>query len=350
MFRFAHPYLLWGLLLIPVFIFIFWLYLRWKQKALKSFGEPELISRLMPDTSKSRPIIRFILLMIAFIFLIFGLADPQIGSKLEKAKRKGADIMLCLDISNSMLAEDIKPGRLERAKYAISKLIDKLEDDRIGIVVFGGQAFVQLPITSDHSAAKMFTSTISTNIMPVQGTAIGSAIDLAQESFMENSLKNKAIIIISDGENHEDDPVGAAAKAAEKGIRIFTVGVGSPEGVPIPVPETQNQFLKDNSGSTVVTKLDELTLQQIAAAGNGIYIRASYAEIGLNNIFNEISKMEKKEYESRIFSEYEDRFQYFIGAALLFFLLEIFIFERRNKLFSRFNPFNKQSLLSFNKE
>jgi Ca-activated chloride channel family protein len=186
MIRFAHPYFIYGLIFIPFFIIFFWLYLRWKQKALRTFGDISVISQLMPGVSKARPIVKFILIMTAFIFLIIGLADPQIGSKLEKVHRKGVDIMICLDVSNSMMAEDIKPNRLEKAKFAISKLIDKLEDDRIGIVVFAGKAFIQLPITADHAAAKMFVSTISLGLIPVQGTAIGEAIKLAQSSFSES--------------------------------------------------------------------------------------------------------------------------------------------------------------------
>ena len=282
MIRLAHHYFLYCFILIPVFIILFLLYRTWKQKALKSFGEYNAISRLMPDISKSRPIIKFILLMLAFVFLIIGLADPQIGSKLEKAQRKGVDLMLCMDVSYSMLAEDIKPSRLERAKLAISKLVDKLEDDRIGIVIFAGEAFTQLPITSDHAAAKMFSSTIGTDLMPVQGTAIGAAINLAVKSFNENNLKNKAIIVLSDGENHEDDAVGAVKDAYEKGIQVSTIGLGTVEGAPIPMPNSNNQYLKDNTGNTVVTKLDEPELQQIAAAGHGIYVKATMAETGLN--------------------------------------------------------------------
>ena len=349
MVRLAHYYFLYALLLVPVFIILFWLYLSWKQRALKAFGDLSIIRQLMPDTSKSRPILKFILLMLGFISLVIGLADPQIGSKLEEAKRKGVDIMVCLDVSYSMLSQDIQPSRLERAKFAISKLIDRLDNDRLGIVIFAGEAFTQLPITSDHGAAKMFASTIGTDLMPVQGTAIGAAIDLAVKSFDENNLKNKAIIIISDGENHEDDAVGSANKANEKGIRVYCIGEGTPEGAPIPMPNSSNQYLKDNSGTTVVTKLAEAELQRIASSGKGIYVRASNAENGLNTIFDEINKMEKKEYESKVFSDYEDRFQYFIGLALLFLVLELIIFERKSKLFRKFNPFKNESLMTFKK-
>ena len=201
-------------------------------------------------------------------------------------------------------------------------------------MVFAGQAFTQLPITSDNSAAKMFTSNINTNIIPVQGTAIGAAIELATSSFEEKNLKNKAIIVISDGENHEDDAVGAARKAFEKGVRVYAIGVGTPEGAPIPIPNSQNQYLKDNTGNTVVTKIDEPSLQQIAAAGQGIYVRANMAETGLNTIFDEVNKIEKKEYDSKIFSDYEDRFQYFIGLSIFFLILELVIFEREKTNYS----------------
>ncbi len=344
MIRLAHQYYLYGLVLIPVFIILFWLFLLWKQKALKTFGDLSVIKQLMPDISKTRPLIKFILLMLAFVFLIIGLANPQIGSKLEKATRKGVELMICLDVSNSMLAEDIKPSRLERAKFSISKLIDKLEDDRIGIVIFAGEAFTQLPITSDRSAAKMFASSISTDLIPVQGTSIGAAINLALKSFDENNNKNKAIIVISDGENHEDDAVNAAKAAMEKNIHVHAIGIGTPDGAPIPLPNSSNQYLKDNAGNTVVTKLDETALQLLAAAGNGTYVRASSAEIGLNTVFSEINKMEKKEYESKVYADYEDRFQYFIGIALVFLLIEIFVFERKSKLFARFNPFKTINL------
>jgi Ca-activated chloride channel homolog len=333
MFRFEHTDVLYALLAIPAFVLLFSWMLFWRKRALKRFGEWMIIRRLIPDMSTNRIIFKFVILMTAYAFLVIALANPQIGSKLIEGERKGIDLMIALDVSTSMLARDIEPSRLERSKQAISRLIDQLGNDRIGIVVFAGQAYVQLPITTDYAAAKLFLSAINTNIVPVQGTAIGAAIELSAKSF-DNEMHSRAIIIITDGENHEDDPVKAAKTAADQGIKIFTVGMGLPEGAPIPDYDAYNRqtgFKKDRQGNTVITKLDEGMLQQIAATGNGVYVRASNAQVGLNRIFNKISKLEKTEFESKIFSDYESRFHYFIALSLLLLLIEILIFERKSK-------------------
>jgi len=297
---------------------------------------------LVPSFSKGRLIVKFIMLVIALFFLIFGLTNPQIGSKLVKAERKGIDIMILLDVSNSMLAEDVQPNRLEKAKQSISRMIEKLGNDRIGIIVFAGKAYTQLPITSDHSAAKLFLSTINTGIVPTQGTSIGTAIELAAGSFGE-SEHSKAIIIITDGENHEGDAIQAAQQAAEKDIRIYTIGMGSPGGSPI--PEYRNGrvtgYKKDRSGTTVVTKLNEQILQQIASAGNGEYVGKNNTSALLNRVIDQISQLEKTEFDSRIFSDYEDRFQYFIAIAVIFLLIEMLIVERKSKWVDRFRLFSK---------
>jgi Ca-activated chloride channel homolog len=341
MFRFEHTEVLYALLAIPAFVLIFSWMLFWRKRALRRFGDWMIIKRLVPDMSVNRIIFKFFILMTAYSFLVIGLANPQIGSKLIEGERKGIDIMIALDVSTSMLARDIEPSRLERSKQAISRLIDKLGNDRIGIVVFAGQAYVQLPITTDYAAAKMFLSAINTNIVPVQGTAIGAAIELAAKSF-DTETHSRAIIIITDGENHEDDPVKMAKASADKGINIYTVGMGLPEGAPIPEFDAYNRqigFKRDRQGNTVVTRLDEGMLQQIAAAGNGIYVRANNTQVGLNRIFEEISKLEKTEFESRIFSDYESRFHYFIALSLFFLLIEILIFERKNKWLRKIKPF-----------
>ena len=344
MFRFENIDILYALLLIPVFIIIFWYVVRWRRSALKKFGELSVTGRLMPEISRGRPTFKFVLLMLAYAFLVVGMANPQIGSKLEKVQRKGFDLMLALDISNSMLAEDITPNRLQRAKQAISKLIDRLSNDRIGIVVFAGRSFTQLPITTDYAAAKLFLNTINTDLIIEQGTAIGSAIELAAGSFVKDDKKNKAIIIITDGENHEDDAVEQAKLAADNGIKVNTIGMGLPEGGPIPVyrGHTLIGYRKDNQGNTVVTKLDEILLQQIASAGNGVYVRANNTKAGLNKIFNEINKMEKKEYDSKLYSDYEDRFQYFIGFGLLLLLFELLTLERKNRYLSKIKLFERK--------
>ncbi|MBE9481572.1 MAG: VWA domain-containing protein, partial [Bacteroidetes bacterium] len=274
MIRFAHTYYLYGLLLIPVFIIIFSIMLHWKKKALNRFGDISIISRLIPDVSKGRLVFKFFLIMLAYAFLIVGIANPQIGSKLEKVERKGIDLMIAIDVSNSMLSQDIKPSRLARAKQAVSKLIDNLKGDRIGIIVFAGKAYMQLPITTDYAAAKLFLSTINTEIVPVQGTAIGDAIQLAVGSF-DNNNHSKAVIIITDGENHEGNAVEEAKAAAELDIKICTIGMGLPDGAPIPVLNKygdQIDYKKDKEGKTIITKLDETMLKQIALAGKGVYI------------------------------------------------------------------------------
>ena len=241
---------------------------------------------------------------------------------------KGAEIMIALDVSNSMLAEDYSPNRLERAKLAISRLVDKLRDDRIGLIVFAGNSFVQLPITTDYVSAKMFLRSISTGSVPIQGTAIGEAINTSIRSFSAQSEKSRAIIVITDGENHEDDPVAAAKQAAEMGIRVFAIGVGSPEGKPIPV---DGELLRDRNGEIVVTRLEESVLEDIAKAGNGLYVRAGNSEFGLNPIIDDIRKMEDEMYSSIVFEEYDEQFMYFLAIALVFFVIELLIGDRRPK-------------------
>lgn len=342
MIRFAHPEYFYLLFSLPVII-VFYLYYRsWKKNALQRFGSHEVIQQLMPNKSNSKGFIKLFILVVGTAFLIFGIIDPQIGSKLENVKREGIDLYLVLDVSNSMLAEDIKPNRLERAKLAISNLIDKLEGDRLGIIIFAGNAYKQLPLTTDYSAARLFLSVVDTKIVPTQGTAIGEAIDMATISFGETE-HNKAIVIITDGENHEDDAVEAAKKANELGIRVFTIGMGLPEGAPIPLISNGNQtgFKKDREGKTVVTKLNEDMLRKIAAAGGGAYARANNATTGLSKIFEDINAIDKKEIETRQFTNYEDRFQVFLGIALALLLLELLIASRRASWANKFDFFGK---------
>jgi len=340
MLRLAHTSFLYLLLLIPVFTAVLVLFLVWRKKALNRFGEFHLIHRLMPEFSTGRLILKFVSLMIAFAFLVLALADPETGSKMEKMQRKGIDVMIALDVSNSMLAEDIRPSRLERAKQAISKLIDRLDGDRIGIIVFAGKAYNQLPITTDYGAGKMFLSAISTNSVPVQGTAIADAIDMAAGSFGQ-SFHNKAIIVISDGEDHQGDVLEKTEAAAKKGIIIYTVGMGLPEGGPIPVynGDVRTGYKKDRDGTTIITHLDESLLQRIASIGKGMYVRANNSEEGWQKVFDDLDKIQKSELESRQFSDYEDRFQYFIAFSLLFLIFELFVFDKKNQWFSRFKPF-----------
>lgn len=343
MFRFAHPEYLYALVLVPVIVLTFIWMIAWKRRAFKKFGEHALIRRLSPDLSTAKPVLKLILFVTGLSFIILGWANPQIGTRLEEVKREGVDIIIALDVSNSMKAEDIRPNRLERAKQAINRLIDKLENDRIGIIVFAGRSYVQLPITSDYSAAKLFLNTIETDMIPTQGTAIASAIELSQESFVGNDNKHKALIIITDGENHEDDPVEAAKKASEEGIVIHTIGFGSPDGAPIPVFRNgiQVDFFKDHDGNTVLTKLDETTLEKIAAEGKGLYVRATNSDDGLSTILAQIGKMEKKSFGTKQFTDYEDRFQYFLAAGLLFLFLEVLVSNRKSKWIERLNLFGE---------
>ena len=273
--------------------------------------------------------------------LLLGLANLQLGTKVEEVKREGVDLMIALDVSNSMLAEDLSPNRLERAKRAIYQLIENLHNDRLGIIVFAGQSYVQLPITTDYSSAKLFLETIGTDIVPTQGTAIGSAIDLAMESFDFENGTSKSIIVITDGENHEDDAQAAAKNAAEKKVSVHTIGMGSAQGSPIPIYKNGNRvgFRTDNTGNSIVTKLDENMLKEIASAGNGSYVRATNANAGLKIIMDEIGKMQKKEFGSKSIKDYEDRFQLFLIAALILIVLEYFIPNRKSSKLDKINLF-----------
>lgn len=334
MINFAQAQYLFLLLLIPFFFLIQALVIRLRRRRIRKFGDEELVEQLMPSYAKARVWVRLTLFSFGFFFFVIGLSRPQIGAKLKEHETKGAEIMIVLDVSNSMLAEDYSPNRLERAKLAISRLVDKLRDDRIGLIVFAGNSFVQLPITTDYVSAKMFLNSISTESVPVQGTAIGEAIGTAMRSFSAQSEKSRAIIIITDGENHEDDPVEAARQAAEMGVKVFAVGVGSPEGKPIPM---DGELLKDKDGSIVVTRLDETVLKEVAAAGNGAYVRAGNSEFGLNPIIDDLRRMEDEKYSSVVFEEYDEQFMYFLAIALLFFVIEMLIGDRKSKrhLFKR---------------
>jgi Ca-activated chloride channel family protein len=344
MIRFAHIEYLYLLLLIPVFIGLYLAWNVWRRKALKRFGEVKTIQVLMPRYSGTKPLLKFIIMLTAFIFFVVGVSDPQVGSRLEKVKREGIDLYLVLDVSNSMLAEDIRPNRLDRAKMAIANLVDRLQGDRIGIVVFAGHAYKQLPLTTDYSAAKLFLSAVDTKIVPSQGTAIGEAINMAVSSF-DDSQHNKAIVVITDGENHEDDAVEAAKVADEKGIKVFTIGMGLPEGTPIPLYDRNGNklgFKKDRQGKTVITKLNEDMMRRIAAAGGGSYVRANNATTGLSKVLDDINKIQKQEIETRQFTDYEDRFQVFLALALILLLVELLIANRRGKLADKLDFFGKE--------
>ena len=329
---FARSLYLWLLLLVPLIPVLYGVSRRLRTLRIRRFGDEELVKELMPSASAGKGWVRIILWTLAFACFVIGLARPQVGAKLREHEAKGAEIMICLDVSNSMLAEDYSPNRLERAKLAISRIVDRLQEDRIGLIVFAGSSFVQLPITADYVSAKMFLNSIDTGSIPVQGTAIGDAVLTAARSFSEQSEKSRAIIVITDGENHEDDPVDAARQVAEMGIKVYTIGVGSLRGQPIP---KDGQLMKDREGNIVVSRLDEGTLQQMAEAGNGAYVHAGNEEFGLNPIIDDIRKMEAEKFNSVVFEEYDEQYMYFFAAALALFVIEMLIGERkaRRKLF-----------------
>lgn len=341
MLRFAHENLLWALVLVPLLLILFLINRRWKKKALAAFGDRAVINRLMPEVAFSRPTFKFVLFVVAYALLIIGLAGPQVGTHIDEVKRKGADLMILLDVSNSMLSQDFAPNRLENAKSALSQLINNLHDDRIGIIVFAGQAYVQMPVTTDYSAAKLFLNTINTGIVPVQGTAIGAAIDMGIKSFDFKDGTSKAMILMTDGENHEDDAVAAAKSAREKGVAIHVIGFGSPQGAPVPVYDNGKQagFHLDSAGHTVISKLNEDMCKEIAVGGNGVYIRATSANSGLGIVMDQVHKMQQKTYNAKSFKDYEDRFQFFLAIALLLLVAEFFISNRKSLRLSRLKLF-----------
>lgn len=332
LFRFANPDYLYLLLMLPVLILFFIISSVRRKKAFKKMGNTEIVRTLMPEVSASRPLVKFIILLFVICTLIIILARPQFGSKLEDVKKQGVEVIIALDVSNSMRAEDIQPNRLERAKQAISRLVDNLDNDRIGLVVFAGDAYTQIPVTTDYVSAKMFLSSIGPEMVPKQGTAIGAAIDLGMRSFSPGEGKSKAMVVITDGENHEDDPLKSAEEAAKQGIVIHTIGIGSTEGVPIPINSGGHRdYLKDAEGNTVISRLDEDILKKIAVTTGGSYVRASNTNIGLDEIFNNIRKMKTSEMESSVYTEYNDQFQIFAAAALFLLFVEFFIMDRKNR-------------------
>lgn len=325
---FANPKFLILLLLVPVIPVVYAILRRLRLSRIRRFGDEQLVKELMPSWSGAKGWVRIVLFSLAFAFFVLGLSRPQIGAKLSQRQTKGSEIMICLDVSNSMLAQDYSPDRLSRAKLAISRLVDKLEGDRIGLIIFAGSSFVQLPVTTDYISAKMFLSSVNTESIPIQGTAIGDAISTAVRGFSVQSEKSRAIIVITDGENHEDDAVEAAKQAAEMGIKVYTIGVGSVRGEPIP---KDGDLMKDSNGNIVVTRLDENTLEQIAEAGGGAYIHAGNEEFGLTPIINDLKKMEDEMFNSVVFEEYDEQFMYFLGIALVLFVIEMLIGDRKFK-------------------
>lgn len=341
MFRFANPQYLWLLLLVPFMLVLFALAARSRRKRLARFGHPELLEELMPEVSTGRIWLKFILFSIAVALIVLAAARPQFGSKLREEKARGIEMMLTVDVSNSMLAEDFEPNRLERTKYAIGKLFEGLKQERVGLVVFAGEPKVQLPITSDYRMAQAFARRIDPSLVEVQGTAVGQALEQALLAFSSDTEQShgRVIILITDGENHEDDAIAVAERAAEMGVKIFTIGIGTPEGAPIQIG---GEFIKDENGEMVVSKLNEEMLARIAEITGGAYVRSTTQSIGLDEIVQAINEMERTELSTIRFEEFNEQFQYLLIAALVVLLFEFLLLDRRNPLLRHLNIFREK--------
>ncbi len=341
MFQFANPQYLWLLTLIPLFVVLFAGVAAQRHRRLARFGNPDTLAELMPEVSNGRVVLKFILFCGAVALVVLAAARPQFGSKLREEKARGVEMMLVVDVSNSMLAEDFEPNRLERTKYAINRLFDGLKQDRVGLIVFAGEPRVQLPITSDYRMAKAFARRIDPSQVSVQGTAIGKALEQALLSFSgeTDEKRSRAIILITDGENHDDDAVAVAKRAAEQGIRIYTIGIGTPEGAPI---EIDGEFIRDEQGEMVVSKLNEEMLAQIADETGGAYVRATKQDIGLDEIVRSINEMEQSELSTVRFEEFNEQYQYLLIAALVLLVAEFFLLARRNPLLAHLNIFREK--------
>ena len=339
MFRFANPDILYLLLLLPLIVALYLYSNHRRRQNIRKYGDPSLLKELMPTISKYRPDVKFWLMFSAFALIVVMLARPQFGSKMETVKRSGVETVIALDISNSMLAEDVTPSRLEKAKKLISRLIDTFNNDKVGLNVFAGEAFTQLPITSDYISAKMFLESINPSLISTQGTDIGAAIRLAMKSFTPNDGVGRAIIVITDGENHEGGAIEAAQEAAEKNMQVFILGIGSPEGSPIPVERGSNDFRRDSKGDIIVTKLNEQMCQEIAKAGNGVYIRVDNSNSAEKVLNEEIAKLAKSDVESQIFTEFDEQFQALAWLILILLIIEMLILERKNPLFKNVRLF-----------
>jgi Ca-activated chloride channel homolog len=329
---------------IPLLLLVFWFSYYRRKSRLRRLGQWDLVQRMIPMYSYRRPWLKLVLFMLAYSSLVMAAVNPQLGYKTEEAKSTGVDVIIALDVSRSMLAEDIRPNRMDRAKMAVSRLIDQLDRDRVGLVIFAGSAVTQVPLTNDRESAKMLLRTVDTQSIQVQGTSIGSALERSIASFSDNSSGSRVIVLISDGENHQDDPLAVVARAREMGITVHSVGVGSSQGAPIPVYQNWQLtgFLRDSQGNTVISRFDEQMLIAIAAQGEGIFSTGTGPDLGLNRIIEQIRNMEQQEYETTRFSEYESRFHYFVALALLFLVLEMLIFERKNKWLNKIKLFDVQ--------
>ena len=333
----------WAFIIIPVILMVFLWTFFWKKRIQKSFGSAVVLKRLSPDLSFFKSSLKFIILCLAVGFLVIGLINPKIGTKLETIKREGVDIVFAIDVSKSMLAEDVAPNRLEKSKQLVTQIINNLASDRVGIIAYAGKAFPQLPITTDYASAKMFLQSMNTDMLSSQGTAINEAIELSRNYFDDEEQTNRVLIIISDGEDHNDLSVEVAEAASEEGIKIYTIGVGSEKGGPIPLKRNGvvMSYKKDQNNETVITKLNEETLRLIANEAKGGYINGSQTAAVVEQIRAVLSAMDKKEFEAKEFAEYKDQFQWFLGIGLFFLILDVLLLERKTAWLKRLNLFNE---------
>lgn len=338
MFRFAHPDYLYLLLLVPILMVLFYYALFLRTKRLDRLGNKALVLGLMPDVSHWRPRVKFYLSILALVLTVFVVAGPQFGTKQETVKRKGIELMIAVDVSNSMLAQDVAPNRMDRAKQILSRLIDKLEDDKVGLLVFAGDTYVQMPMTTDVASAKMFLSGINPGMVPIQGTSISSAIKMAMNLFGKEDGISRSIIIITDGENHEGDAAALAKQALEKGISVNVLGLGTAQGSPIPIKGTTG-FRKDADGNIVVTKLNEAMCQEIASAGGGLYVRADNIRGAVSYLSKELNKISKSEIESKVFSNYKEQYEAIAWILLLLLIAELCLIEKKNPYFKHVKLF-----------
>ncbi len=341
MFRFAHPEYLFLLIPVLLLVLLFFYNQMIGKKRIQKWGNLGLLKSLMPNASLFKKRLKFYFQLVAMALLVIVLAQPQFGTKEKIVKKNGSEIMIAFDVSNSMMAQDVQPNRMEKAKRILSKLIDKMDEDKVGMVVFAGDAYIQLPITSDYQSAKMFLSSINTSMVPRQGTAIGSAIDIAIQSFSkdEESTAGKVIILLTDAENHEDDAIAAANLAAKNNIKVFVIGMGTPNGAPIQLGSAVS-FKKDKNGNVVVTKLNEEIAMKIAQAGKGVYVRADNTNNAFKVISKELEKVQKSEIEEKVYAQYNEQFQSFAIIAFLLLLIDFFIFGRKNKWLSKIRFFD----------
>ncbi|MDA8874220.1 VWA domain-containing protein [Winogradskyella sp.] len=343
MFRLDEKIWFWTILVIPAIVLVFILVQVWKKSAQKKFANLALLKRLSPNQSLFKSVLKLVVLCAAFLFLVLALVNPKIGTKLETVRSQGVDIVFAVDVSKSMLAEDIAPNRIEKSKQLVTQIINSLGSDRVGIIAYAGKAFPQLPITTDYAASKMFLQNMNTDMMTSQGTAIREAIELAKTYYDDEEQTNRILVIISDGEDHEGDAAEIAEEANDQGIRIFTIGVGNESGGPIPIKRNGVilNYKKDRNGETVITKLNEDTLREIAQEANGVYINGSSTSEVVDTIKDLLDKMDKKEFESKQIADFKDQFQWFLGFGILFLLIDIFLLERKTEWLKKLNLFNE---------